>query len=388
MPRPTDSDEDALDTTAPPPPVYYAEQALLGGLLSQPHRMADIGVAAHSFADAVHTALFAAIRALPAPALDDSTGTGAYTVLRGRPATGPAPRTGHVAWLDTVLTTAREQNSGLTAAYLHLLISACPDPRHLPAYARIVEGEHARRRLRKAAVHLMHTARDTSLPHPVPTTLAEADALASVVDDIAAAFPPHSASLPRTPVPPYEPPYDGEEAAYQERALLATGTATPSDVERMRWLTSGDFTRPLHAALWRCLTALVHHRAAVDPVTVLWKAQQHGVLDGSANPQDLLSFLSEPGVSAPYLGEQILQRSVLSTAHHVGRRVEAFTDDPSTSPYQLVAGARRALADLAAIRTRWQHATGPNPPQRPRSAPASRAGPPATATAPTARAAR
>ncbi|MFF8029861.1 hypothetical protein ACFZDJ_54540, partial [Streptomyces sp. NPDC007896] len=48
----------------------------------------------------------------------------------------------------------------------------------------------------------------------------------------------------------------------------------------------------------------------------------------------------------------------------------------------------RHLADIGAIRTRWQHATGPVPPQRPRPAPTTRAGPPTTTAARAARAAR
>ncbi|MER6451403.1 hypothetical protein ABT270_01950 [Streptomyces sp900105245] len=218
-------------------------------------------------------------------------------------------------------------------------------------YARIIAAESARRRLRKAAARLVHTARDASLPHPVPAALAEADTLASVVDDIAAAFPAHSGSLSRTPAPP------------------------PA----------------LHDGLWQCLTALVRRHVPVDPVTVIWEAQQRGVLSAADDPRVLLTFLAEPDVSAPYLGECILHRSVLTTALHVGRRIMAFTDDPTNTPYQLVVGSRRALAELTAIRARWHHATTPTPttwsPRRTARA-VPRAGPPPTTAAPTNRIAR
>ncbi|MEU3414529.1 hypothetical protein ABZ760_25230 [Streptomyces sp. NPDC006658] len=78
----------------------------------------------------------------------------------------------------------------------------------------------------------------------MPRTLAGTDALAGAGDSIAAAFPPHSGSLPRTPVPPQEPLPDGEEAAQEERLLLATATARPTEIEQMRWLTGEDFTSP------------------------------------------------------------------------------------------------------------------------------------------------
>ncbi|MEU3529133.1 DnaB-like helicase N-terminal domain-containing protein [Streptomyces sp. NPDC038707] len=388
MPRTTHPHKDGPGASAPSPPGYFAEQALLGALLSEPHRLPDItGIEPDAFTTAVHAAVFAAVQALPAPApVETADHAAAVAALRARPATRPGEHAEHIAWLGKVLTAARERARGLTAAHLHALISACPTPRHTPAYARIIAAEHARRRLHKAAQRLTHTARDTSLPHPVPSTLAEADALSSVVDGIAAAFPPHSGSPPRTPTPPHDALPGGEQAAQEERLLLATATARPAEIEQMRWLTGEDFTLPLHAGLWQCLTTLVHRRAPVDPVTVLWQAQQHGALGNTPDAREVLGFLAKPDVSAPYLAERILHRSVLATAHHVGRRIEAFTDDPANSPYQLVVGSRRALAELTAIRTRWQQATSPatGPPPR-TTPPARRTGPAPTTAAPAGR---
>ncbi|WP_030340426.1 DnaB-like helicase N-terminal domain-containing protein [Streptomyces sp. NRRL S-1022] len=393
MPQTPDPDEDDLATITPWPPVYYAEQALLGALLSDPRRIADATrIGPDAFSTAAHAAVFTAIRALPAPAMGEVADYAAvFAARRGQSTPGLAEPTEHITWLSKVLTAARQQARGLTAAHLHWLISACPDPGHTSAYVQIIESEHARRRLRTAAAHLIHTARDASLPHRVSTTLAEADALASVADDIAAAFPPHSGSLPRTPEPPPAFLHDSDEAAQEERLLLATGTVRPAEVEQMRWLAAEDFTQPLHAGLWQCLTALVRRHAPVDPVTVVWEAQQRGVLSAADDLRDLLAFLAEPDVSAPYLGERILHRSVLTTAHHVGRRIVAFTDDPVNTPYQLVVGSRRALAELTAIRTRWHHATMPtattwSPRRTTRTAP--RAGPPPTTAPPTSRIAR
>ncbi|BCM71234.1 hypothetical protein EASAB2608_06568 [Streptomyces sp. EAS-AB2608] len=393
MPRTPQPDEDDLATITSWPPVYYAEQALLGALLSDPQHLADVtGISPEAFSTAAHAAVFAAICAVPAPALADNTDyAAAFAALRAQSPSGLAERTEHIVWLGKVLTTARKQARGLTAAHLHGLISACPNPRHTPAYARIIAVESARRRLRKAAARLVHTAREASLPHPVPAALAEADTLASVVDDIAAAFPAHSGPLPRTPAPPPAPRHDGGEAAQEERLLLATCTARPAEVEQVRWLTPEDFTHPLHAALWQCLTALVRRDVPVDPVTVMWEAQQRGALSAADDPRHLLTFLAEPDVSALYLGERILHRSVITTAHHVGRRIMAFTDDPANTPYQLVVASRRALGELTAIRARWHHATTPTPttwsPRRmARTAP--RAGPPPTTAPPTSRIAR
>ena len=356
--------ENGLDAAAPPDPVFHAEQALLGALLLEPQRLSEVtGIGADSFSTVEHAALFGAIRSLPAP--------------------DPVQHAKTTRWLDAVLTTAREQARGLSASYLHSLIQVCPWPRHAFAYARMIEAEHSRRRLSAAAQRLTHTARDTSHPQPVATTLTEADALATVVDDIAARFPPHSGSLPRTPAPSPIAGWD-EEAVDEERLLLATATAHPGGIEQMRWLTSGDFTHPLHAGLWQCLTALTRRGTPVDPVTVLWEAQYHGLLrvGAGAGPRELLGLLAGPVGSPEHWGEHIVQRSVLATAHHTGRRIQAFTDDAATTPYQLAVGSRRALADLSAVRNRWQHATGyaPTPrPARTRATAAPRAGPPTTA---------
>ncbi|MFI9047346.1 DnaB-like helicase N-terminal domain-containing protein [Streptomyces sp. NPDC053427] len=370
MPRTPEPDEVDLDTIPAPHPVFHVEQALLGALLLDPHRLGDLtGISADSFSTAAHAALFAAISTLPPP--------------------DPAEHATNTHWLDQVLATGREQTRGLTAPYLHALIQVCPWPRHAPAYARMVEAEHARRLLRAAAEHLVLTAHDASLPHPVQTVLDEVDALAAVVDDIAARFPPRAGVLPRTPAPPPTTAPDHAEAAEEEQLLLATATTRPTDVESVRWLLPGDFTRPLHAGLWRCLTALARRNEPADPVTVLWEAQQRGLLDHGSDPGDVLRLLAEPAGSVEHWGERTLQRSLLAIADHAGRRIGAYADDPANTPFQLVVGARRSLADIGAIRTRWQQATtGRIPPQRPRLAATARAGPPTTTAARSAHAAR
>lgn len=370
MPPTPDPVEDDLGSL-PPPPVFHVEQALLGALLLEPHRLTDLtGITAHAFSTAGHAALFTAIRSLPAP--------------------DPAQHAKNTAWLNQVLTAAGEQTRGLTTAYLHHMVQLCPQPQHAPAYARIIEAEHARRLLRAAAHRLIQTALDISLPHRVAATLVEAGALTTVVDDIAARFPPHPGSLPRAPATPVG--VHDEEAGEEEQVLLASATARPARVERMRWLTPGDFTHPLHAGLWQCLTTMARRGTPIDPVTVRWEAQHHALLTHGTEPAGLLGFLGEPaGCDPEYWGERILQRSLLTTAQNTGRHIETLTHDPATTTYQLIVGARRALAALNAVRTRWHHATSPMPTNRPartraEGAPAvPRAGPPPTTAPPAAR---
>ncbi|THC52573.1 DnaB-like helicase N-terminal domain-containing protein [Streptomyces sp. A1499] len=369
MPHAPNLGEEDLDAVPPPQPVFHVEQALLGALLLEPHRLDDVsGITADSFSTAAHAALYTAISTLPRPE--------------------PAEHAKTTKWLDRVLATSREQARGLNAIYLHALVQVCPWPSHAPAYARMVEAEHARRRLLTAAEHLIHTVHDASLPLPAQTVLAEADALAAVVDDIANRFPPRSGVLPRTPAPSPDLAPDHTEAAEEEQLLLATATARPDDIDAVRWLLPDDLTLPLHAGLWQCLTTLARRGEPIDPVTVLWEAQQRGLLDNGREPGEVLRMLAEPAGSVGHWAERALQRSLLATAEHTGRRIEAYAGDPANTPFQLVVGARRALADIAAVRTRWQHATGATPPQQRRTAPAIRAGPPTTTAAHAARSTR
>ncbi|GAA2657750.1 DnaB-like helicase N-terminal domain-containing protein [Streptomyces lunalinharesii] len=366
MPHTPEPHEEGLDRLTMSRPVFYAEQALLGALLLEPQRLADLaGIEPDSFSTATHSALFAAIRILPAPDAAEHART--------------------TAWLDQVLAAAQEQVRGLSASFLHTLIQGCPRPQHASAYARIVAAEHARRTLRADAQRLAQAARDLSHPQPALITLAAADALTDVVDRLATTFPSGPASLPRTSAPNPPPARDAEGAADEERSLLAAVTAQPVVIEQLRWLAEGDFVHPLNGGVWQAACALARRRAAVDPVTILWEAQHRGLLVPGTDPERLLQVLGAPAAGEPhYWGERILHRSLLATAQHVARQIEDLTDDPATTPQQLLLGSRRALAGLNAVRARWHQATSPSP-TPPRPAPKSpvrpRAGPPWT-TAP------
>ncbi|MFI5681980.1 DnaB-like helicase N-terminal domain-containing protein [Streptomyces cellulosae] len=113
MPRtPTPDEDDDLDDlpdTHPTQPVYDAEQALLGALLLEPHRLLELtAIEPDSFSQPAHGALFAASRTLPAP--------------------DPGQHTKSTSWLNAVLAVeaVREDARGLTASYLHTLVRVCP----------------------------------------------------------------------------------------------------------------------------------------------------------------------------------------------------------------------------------------------------------------------
>lgn len=371
MPQPTDPHDDHLDDLPPARPVHYAEQALLGALLLDPHRLTDIGdLDGSQFDNHAHGALFTAMRTAPPP--------------------DPQTHRSDAAWLNTVLDTARPNAPGLTASYLHTLIQVCPWPRHAPTYARMIRADHARRTLLMHAERLAQTSTDTTLPNPAATTLAQADTLGQFLETLAGQFAPHPGSLPRTSVPGTPAGHSAEEALDEERLLLAAATAHPVEVKDMRWLQPDDFTLPLHATVWQCLTALAHNGEPVDPVTVLWEAQHRGLLADGLDPSYLIALVSTPAGSPEHWGERVLQRALLARAFDIGTRIAACAQDPANTPHQLITGSRRALADLHALRTRWQRSTTPTPPaaRTPRSPAAARAGPPPRAVAPGVRAVR
>lgn len=363
MPQPATNHQDLdLDhTPATPPPVGFAEQALLGALLIDPQQRAAVrGLEPEHFYEQAHRAIFAAVESLPLP---DSSAH----------AEGPV-------WLSTVLEAARPAAPGLGPSLLHLLVQACPQPRHAAAYARIIRADHARRTLHKHAETLARTATGASLPDPTGAVIAQADSIAKFLDEMAVLFTRHPGSLPRTPLPTDPTRDDGEEALNEEQLLLASATAHPETLEEMRWLQPQDFALPLHAGLFQCLTALARRGDPVDPITVLWEAQHQNLLTGDLTASSLVSLLSEWTGSPEHWGQRILHRALLFTARRVAHRIQAFADDPANTPHQLATGSRRSLAQLHAVRVRYERTrTRAGPPATPRP---SRAGPPAVTTTP------
>ncbi|MFE5518454.1 DnaB-like helicase N-terminal domain-containing protein [Streptomyces virginiae] len=334
----TEADEDVLQYPASPPVVHYAEQALLGALLLVPERLKTIGpLEPEHFANTAHSALFAAMRTVSPPTPE---------VHLARP-----------VWPNQLLDAAHAQARALTASYLHTLISVCPTDAHAPAYAQMVRSGHARRVLRRHAGLLAQAARAPG-PDPARTVLTRADQLAVYLDELTTAFPSHPGSMPRTPPTPAPTAEASVEAEDEERILLATATAHPDGLPRMRWLHEGDFTVPAHAALYACLTALARRGAPVDPITLLWEAQQCGLLREGFQPAEVLDLLAHPAGAPEYWGQKVLQRALLAQAGAVAARIEALTADDATSVHQLATGSRRALSVLSSVRARWHQAVG------------------------------
>ncbi|WP_433892547.1 DnaB-like helicase N-terminal domain-containing protein [Streptomyces sp. CA-111067] len=328
--HPADFDDPDADLPLPEP-LHYAEQALLGALLLEPDQLAGVpDLLPEHFANPSHSALFAAMRTLTPPI--------------------PEAHRASPVWLTAVLTAALITAPGLDTPYLHTLINACPRPEHAPVYAQMIRAEDVRRTLREHAVRLEQLAHDSTLPEPAAVVLEQADALGRFLDRAEPQWPRQPGPVPRA-VPAAATRAPGEEDLDAERLLLAAGTARPEDLASLVWLHPEDFGLPLHQGLYRCLTVMVRRGDPVDPITVLWKAQQHAVLNGT-DPSQVLDFLSQPAGSAEHWAEHLYTRALLTTAHTAGREITDLTHDPAHAPHHLIPAARRALAPLTRIRAR------------------------------------
>ncbi|MFC4034612.1 DnaB-like helicase N-terminal domain-containing protein [Streptomyces polygonati] len=214
----------------------------------------------------------------------------------------------------------------------------------------MIRAEHTRRTLREHAVRLEQLAEDSTLPEPATVVLERADALGRFLDLAEPQWPRQPGHVPRA-VPAAANEAPAEEDLDAERLLLAAGTARPQDLAALGWLHPEDFRLPLHQGLYRCLTAMAQRGDPIDPITVLWKAQQHAVLNG-AGPAHVLDFLRQPVGSAEHWAEHIYTRALLAIARTAGREITALTHYPAHTPHHLIPAARRALAPLARMHAR------------------------------------
>jgi replicative DNA helicase len=162
------------------------------------------------------------------------------------------------------------------------------------------------------------------------------------------------------------PPTDNE--LDDERLLLAAATAHPEDLAPRGWLRPEDFSSALHQGLYRCLTAMARRGDPIDPLTVLWQAQQHAELAGT-DPAHVLDFLRQGVGSVEHWAERIYTRALLATARTAGREITALTHDPTHAPHHLIPAARRSLAGLARLRTRRRAPPDTSPTTQPKPLP-------------------
>ncbi|MFB7030887.1 MULTISPECIES: DnaB-like helicase N-terminal domain-containing protein [unclassified Streptomyces] len=348
-------------------PLQRAEQAVLGAVLLDPAQLAHLDwLAPDHFYRPVHQALFAALRTLRS---DGHPAIGAE---------GPVP----LSWVTDTIDEAGRHVRGLTAAYTHSLISACPRPAHAPVYGRMVLEGAIHRTVAEHATRLHQVARADALQGEVEGALRSADVLTGVLTDLARRWgteprPVAPTTAPATG-PAVPPPVRADQVAEDERFLLAVLTEQPKAVaEVVDWLRPVDFADPAHGQLYRCLGALHHRGEPIDRITLLWEAQRRGLLaDGTLSGEQLTALCDDvvPG-SAEWFGERVIRSSLTRTAAASARAVRALAEDEALGPGRLINHALHALGPLDEVRARWRAANGSPDPEPP--AARSTGGPPA-----------
>ncbi|MFJ4123767.1 DnaB-like helicase N-terminal domain-containing protein [[Kitasatospora] papulosa] len=347
-------------------PLMSAEQAVLGAVLLDPEQLTHLEwLAAGHFYRPVHQALFDALRKLR----DD-----------GHPALsadGPLP----LSWVTDAVGEAGQHVRGLTAAYAHTLIQACPRTEHAPVYGRMVLEGAIHRTVAQHAIRLHQAARADAVQGEVEGALRTADALAGVLTDLARRWGTDPRPVQPTAGPSAAtdtlPPARSGQVAEDERFLLAVLAEQPGAMgEVVAWLRPGDFADPANGQLYRCLGALHHRGEPIDRITLLWEAQRRGLLaDGTVSSEQLTSVCEGmvPG-SADWFGQRVMRSSVTRTAAASARAIRTLAQDEVLGPGRLINHALHALGPLDEVRTRW--ATANDGPAPKATAPAAPAGDP------------
>ncbi|MFJ2626850.1 DnaB-like helicase N-terminal domain-containing protein [Streptomyces sp. NPDC087532] len=345
-------------------PLVHAEQAVLGAIFLEPGQLGQLSpwLRPEHFSRPAHAAVYAALLRLKAdghPAAATKAGA-------------PVP----LSWVNDTLREASARTRGLTASYLHSLVSACPRPSHAPVYGRMVLEGAIHRGVAQHAARLHQAALADGRAGTVEETLHRVQVLSDVLADLARGW--GAEARPVQPPAAYAPQAEhpqlvGEQVLADEEYLLGCLTSRPDQLLGLvRWLQPGDFADPGHQQIYRALGALHHRGEPIDQLTVLWETQRRGALADGTLSAERVRRICDPlvGGSAEHFGEQVVQASLVRTAATAARQVGALADRDALAPGQLIGYALHALGPLDDVRRRLRHAHEAEPePLRPVSRP-------------------
>lgn len=346
-------------------PLLEAERAVLGAVLLDPDQLRHMGwLAPDHFHRPVHQALFTSLRQLHSDG-HPAVGTDEPAPPRGTRGAWPDYITAggntrvRSQWVTDAVDDAALHVRGLTAAYAHTLISSCPRPEHAPVYGRMVLEGAIHRTVAQHAIRLHQAARADALRGEVEGTMRSADVLTGVLTDLARRWGTEPRPVAPTASPPTAaavPPETADLVAEDEHFLLAVLAEQPQALDEVvAWLRPGDFADPAHGQVYRCLGALHHRGEPIDRITLLWEAQQRGLLaDGTLSGEQLTALCdgAVPG-SADWFAQRVMRSSLTRTAAVSARSVRALAENEALGPGRLINAALHALGPLSEVRTRW-----------------------------------
>ncbi|MGW7523031.1 DnaB-like helicase N-terminal domain-containing protein [Streptomyces sp. NPDC054783] len=347
-------------------PLVHAEQAVLGAIFLEPGQLDRLSpwLRPEHFSRPAHAAVYNAMLELKAD---------------GHPAAGtkagiPVP----LAWVTDTLHEASTRTRGLTASYLHSLVSACPRPDHAAVYGRMVLEGAIHRGVAKHAARLHQAALAASRAGTVTETLHHAQVLSDVLADLARGW--GTEARPVQPPDAYAPQTEhpqpvGERVLADEEFLLGCLTSRPEQLLGLvQWLRPGDFADRGHQQIYQALGALHHRGEPIDQLTVLWEVQRRGALVDGTLDAERVRRLCDPlvGLAAEHVGEQVVQASLVRTATLAAQQVGELADHDALAPGQLIGYALHALGPLDDVRRRLRLAHEAEPePRRPVSRPSA-----------------
>lgn len=369
-------------------PRDHAERAVLGAILNDPRQLRglDDWLAPEDFRAPQHAELYRAMLLL-----DERDRTPDLTGLPVEERGQALARYG----MSLIEHLHASGTRGVDPPYLHTLMRACPHVEHAPHYGRMVVEADTHRTIVDNATRLaglVHEQLDA--PFGLGQLFVHAAAFRQVIDNLAWRWgldpDDHAGTdasrrtantrrvnwseqlapeLDAARVP------DQRAAAEREDTLLACILRTPGQIDQVRdYLASEDFHAPGRGELYAAATAMHDRGDALDPVTLMWEAQQHGILERrTAEADDALAgavpILSadhlmhlfgdgQPAGVAPYYARQILEASILTTATEAAGELKNLAQDPALGIPDLLSVAAHRIDDINGHEHRWQRATG------------------------------
>ena len=334
--------------------VRLAEQALVAGLVLEPHRLGEVA------------ALSVAELSSPACRLVFST----LRRLHG----GGAPVSADML-VDALRTSGQLRSDGYPVSGLVRWFDELPSPAALPSYARVVAEAAVCRRVESVGVRLVQVA---SRPEPSRALLAAAGQrclllaeLRRFPDDVAAATTSGGSLEPAGGEPAAT---DGSPADRCDRSSVVDADVAHAELVTVgsllwapalsfrlsRWLAPMDFAVPEHAVVFGRVSAMVRDGVPVDRVTVRDQLRRHGELPDAVAGELLARAEASVPVpaSAPFYARQVLAASVVRQVGSAGEQLVRLGRERRGGAPTVLRRAVGAVDALAPLRHRLRRAQG------------------------------
>lgn len=318
-----------------------AERALLGAILLDPVRLADVKewLEPDDFYAYRHGLV--------------------YTEMLDLRRTGQDPTARAV--LDRVIPSA-EARRQIDGPYLHTLMASCPHPNRAPIYGRMVLEASIHRRTADRAEHLGYVAQSDSPADAIIDALGrEVESWIEAIHALEQRWTHAGGDLPAAGTFDLGP-VDAAQVAIMDEAAevstIASLLASPWQFAQVKtWLRPEDFTRPDTRVLYTAIAEVVEEGQPVDAVTVMWAAIRR------AGPRDPLHHsvarFEQAGIPgyAVVSGRMVLQASLLSQVSSAARRLASAAQQPRARPTEVTRFAMGQLSEVTVACARWTSAT-------------------------------